>query len=47
MTMLDPLAPYVGGIAAFFASLFYVPQVRKASTGDISMLGALTLGLGL
>ncbi|MCP1762422.1 PQ-loop repeat-containing protein [Bradyrhizobium japonicum] len=47
--MLDPFAPYVGGIAAFLAALSYVPQVRKAwprsSTGDLSlfMLGALTL----
>ncbi|WP_249146938.1 SemiSWEET family sugar transporter [Bradyrhizobium japonicum] len=51
--MLDPFAPYVGGIAAFLAALSYVPQVRKAwprgSTGDLSlfMLGALTLGLAL
>jgi len=47
------LAPYIGGIAAFLASLSYVPQVRKAwprgSTGDLSlgMLAALTLGLSL
>ncbi|KGT79504.1 membrane protein [Bradyrhizobium japonicum] len=50
--MLDPIAPYVGGIAALLASLSYVPQVRKAwprgSTDDLSllMLWALTLGLG-
>jgi MtN3 and saliva related transmembrane protein len=52
-SMLDPLAPYIGGIAAFLASLSYVPQVRKAwprgSTDDLSliMLGTLTLGLAL
>ncbi len=47
------IAPYVGGIAAFLASLSYIPQVRKAwprgSTKDLSMgmLTALTMGLGL
>lgn len=47
------LAPYVGGVAAFLASLSYIPRVRKAwprkSTDDLSfgMLMALTLGLGL
>jgi MtN3 and saliva related transmembrane protein len=46
-------APYVGGAAAFLASLSYIPQVRKAwprgSTEDLSlgMLTALTLGLAL
>jgi MtN3 and saliva related transmembrane protein len=44
------LATYVGNIAAFLASLSYIPQVRKAwprnSTDDLS-LGMLTLGLGL
>lgn len=51
--MSASLAPYVGGIAAFLASLSYLPQVRKAwpkrSTDDLSlgMLTALTLGLGL
>jgi MtN3 and saliva related transmembrane protein len=50
---LSTFAPYIGGIAAFLASLSYVPQVRKAwprgSTEDLSlgMLTALTLGLGL
>jgi MtN3 and saliva related transmembrane protein len=47
------IAPYVGGVAAFLASLSYLPQVKKAwprgSTHDLSlgMLTALTLGLGL
>jgi len=47
------ITPLIGGIAAFLASLSYVPQVRKAwprgSTGDLSlgMLTALTLGLAL
>jgi MtN3 and saliva related transmembrane protein len=51
--MLESFAPYVGGTAAFLASLSYVPQVRKAwprgSTKDLSlsMLSALTLGLTL
>ncbi|MBR0881257.1 MtN3 and saliva related transmembrane protein [Bradyrhizobium japonicum] len=51
--MSSSLAPYVGGIAAFLASLSYIPQVRKAwpkkSTDDLSlgMLTSLTLGLGL
>lgn len=51
--MLVAYAPYIGGIAAFLASLSYIPQVRKAwprgSTGDLSlgMLTALTLGLGI
>lgn len=51
--MLSSLAPYVGGIAAFLASLSYIPQVRKAwprgSTDDLSlgMLAALTTGLAL
>jgi MtN3 and saliva related transmembrane protein len=46
-------APYVGGLAAFLASVSYVPQVRKAwprgSTRDLSLgtLVALTLGLVL
>jgi len=50
---LSTLAPYVGALAAFLASLSYVPQVRKAwprgSTDDLSlgMLTALTLGLTL
>jgi|EndMetStandDraft_8_1072994.scaffolds.fasta_scaffold746535_1 hypothetical protein len=50
--MLDPLAAYIGGIAAFLASLSHVPQVHKAwprgSTDDPSlfMLATLTLGLG-
>ncbi|MBP1096015.1 SemiSWEET family sugar transporter [Bradyrhizobium diazoefficiens] len=47
------LSTYLGNIAAFLASLSYIPQVRKAwprnSTDDLSlgMLTALTLGLGL
>ncbi|MGX0961434.1 SemiSWEET family sugar transporter [Bradyrhizobium sp. 521_C7_N1_3] len=51
--MLDPLAPCIGGIAAFLASLSYVPQIRKAwprgSADDLSrfMLATLPLGLGL
>ncbi|WP_245444373.1 PQ-loop domain-containing transporter [Bradyrhizobium sp. Y36] len=51
--MSGSLAIYVGTIAAFLASLSYLPQVRKAwprnSTDDLSlgMLTALTLGLGL
>ena len=51
--MLDSYAPCIGGIAAFLASLSYIPQVRKAwprkSTKDLSlsMLTTLTLGLGL
>ena len=51
--MSGSLATYVGTIAAFLASLSYIPQVRKAwprdSTDDLSlgMLTALTLGLGL
>lgn len=51
--MLESYAPYVGGTAAFFASLCYIPQVKKAwprgSTQDLSlsMLGVLTLGLTL
>jgi MtN3 and saliva related transmembrane protein len=50
---MTEIAPYVGGIAAFLASLSYIPQVKKAwprgSTKDLSlsMLTALTLGLGL
>jgi len=50
---LSSFSPYVGALAAFLASLSYVPQVRKAwprgSTGDLSlgMLAALTLGLTL
>lgn len=50
---MSSLAPYIGGVAAFLASLSYVPQVRKAwprgSTADLSlsMLAALTLGLSL
>ncbi|MGL9622356.1 SemiSWEET family transporter [Bradyrhizobium sp. U531] len=50
---MSALAPYIGGIAAFLASLSYVPQVRKAwprgSTADLSlgMLASLTLGLAL
>jgi MtN3 and saliva related transmembrane protein len=50
---MTEIAPYIGGIAAFLASLSYIPQVRKAwprgSTKDLSagMLTALTLGLGL
>jgi MtN3 and saliva related transmembrane protein len=50
---MPDFAPYVGGIAAFMASLSYIPQVRKAwprgSTGDLSlgMLTALTIGLSL
>jgi MtN3 and saliva related transmembrane protein len=42
---------YVGGLAAFLASLSYIPQVRKAwprgATKDLSlgMLATLTLGL--
>ncbi|MBR0868956.1 hypothetical protein JQ633_01190 [Bradyrhizobium tropiciagri] len=50
---MGELASYVGGIAAFLASLSYIPQVQKAwprgSTGDLSlgMLAALTLGLSL
>ncbi|WP_404561991.1 SemiSWEET family sugar transporter [Bradyrhizobium diazoefficiens] len=44
------LSTYLGNIAAFLASLSYIPQVRKAwprnSTDDLSlgMLTALTLG---
>lgn len=51
--MLESLAPYVGGTAAFLASLSYIPQVRKAwprgaTKGlSLSMLAALTLGLAL
>jgi MtN3 and saliva related transmembrane protein len=51
--MSGSLSTYVGSIAAFLASLSYIPQVRKAwprnSTDDLSlgMLRALTLGLGL
>jgi MtN3 and saliva related transmembrane protein len=50
---MSDFVTYVGGAAAFLASLSYVPQVRKAwprgSTKDLSlhMLTALTLGLGL
>jgi MtN3 and saliva related transmembrane protein len=50
---MSEIATYVGGIAAFLASLSYIPQVRKAwpkgSTKDLSihMLTALTIGLGL
>jgi MtN3 and saliva related transmembrane protein len=50
---MSEYATYIGGIAAFLASLSYIPQVRKAwpqgSTKDLSinMLVALTLGLGL
>ena len=50
---MSSFSPYVGALAAFLASLSYVPQVRKAwprgSTGDLSlgMLAALTLGLTL
>jgi len=50
---MSTFAPYIGGVAAFLASLSYVPQVRKAwprgSTGDLSlgMLTALTVGLAL
>jgi MtN3 and saliva related transmembrane protein len=50
---LGDLAAYIGGGAAFLASLSYIPQVRKAwprgSTDDLSlgMLAALTLGLVL
>ena len=50
---MSTLAPYIGGVAAFLASLSYVPQVRKAwprgATEDLSlgMLAALTLGLSL
>ena len=51
--MFESFAPYVGGTAAFLASLSYIPQVKKAwprgSTKDLSlsMLSALTLGLTL
>ena len=51
--MSGSLSTYVGSIAAFLASLSYIPQLRKAwprnSTDDLSlgMLTALTLGLGL
>lgn len=51
--MLESFAPYVGGTAAFLASLSYIPQVKKAwprgSTKDLSlaMLAVLTLGLSL
>jgi MtN3 and saliva related transmembrane protein len=51
--MLDELTTYVGGAAAFLASLSYIPQVRKAwprgETKDLSlsMLVTLTLGLSL
>ncbi|MBV9561984.1 MAG: hypothetical protein JOY90_16300 [Bradyrhizobium sp.] len=50
---MSSFAPYVGALAAFLASLSYIPQVRKAwprgSTDDLSlgMLAALTLGLSL
>ncbi|QOZ28552.1 SemiSWEET family sugar transporter [Bradyrhizobium sp. CCBAU 51753] len=50
---MGEFASYVGGIAAFLASLSYIPQLKKAwprgSTGDLSlgMLAALTLGLTL
>jgi MtN3 and saliva related transmembrane protein len=52
MDMLDPLAPYVGGIAAFLAAFVCAmgPRcVARGSTDDFSffMLGTLTLGLGL
>ncbi|MDI2059549.1 MULTISPECIES: PQ-loop domain-containing transporter [Bradyrhizobium] len=48
--MIGKFASSIGGIAAFLASLSYIPQLRKAwprgSTGDLSlgMLAALTLG---
>jgi MtN3 and saliva related transmembrane protein len=51
--MSHDLTTYLGGLAAFLASLSYVPQVRKAwprgSTADLSMgmLVALTTGLAL
>jgi MtN3 and saliva related transmembrane protein len=51
--MFDAYAPFVGGMAAFLASVSYIPQVRKAwprgETKDLSlsMLVALTLGLVL
>jgi hypothetical protein len=50
--MSHDLTTYLGGLAAFLASLSYVPQVRKAwprgSTADLSMgmLVALTHGVG-
>ena len=51
--MSHDLSSYLGGLAAFLASLSYVPQVRKTwprgSTSDLSMgmLVALTTGLAL
>jgi MtN3 and saliva related transmembrane protein len=51
--MPKELTPYLGALAAFLASLSYLPQVKKAwprgSTGDLSlgMLLSLTLGLAL
>src|SRR4051794_36014779 len=51
--MSHHLSSYLGGLAAFLASLSYVPQARKAwpreSTSDLSigMLVALTTGLAL
>ncbi len=47
---MSSFAPYFGALAAFLASLSYIPQLRKAwprgSTEDLSMgmLTALTLG---
>lgn len=51
--MPKELTPYLGALAAFLASLSYLPQVKKAwprgSTGDLSlgMLLSPTLGLAL
>jgi MtN3 and saliva related transmembrane protein len=51
--MANEVTPYLGALAAFLASLSYLPQVKKAwprgSTGDLSlgMLLSLTLGLSL
>ncbi|QOZ22065.1 hypothetical protein XI02_36915 [Bradyrhizobium sp. CCBAU 21365] len=46
---MGKFASSIGGIAAFLASLSYIPQLRKAwprGTGDLSlgMLAALSLG---
>jgi MtN3 and saliva related transmembrane protein len=49
--MPKELTPYLGALAAFLASLSYLPQVKKAwprgSTGDLSlgMLLSLTMAL--
>jgi MtN3 and saliva related transmembrane protein len=51
--MMQSIIPWIGGCAALFTSLSYIPQVRKAwprdSTADLSlnMLSVLTAGLVL